>query len=69
MGVLDTSPVSMGATSRDALLATTRLARATDELLVTSTAFDVATRVHTLESLAELWPGLGAGRLDGGGLS
>ena len=40
-----------------------------DELLLTSTAFDVATRVHTLEALAELWPGLGAESLDGGGLS
>jgi alkanesulfonate monooxygenase SsuD/methylene tetrahydromethanopterin reductase-like flavin-dependent oxidoreductase (luciferase family) len=30
---------------------------------------DVATRLHTLEALAELWPGLGAGPLDGGGLS
>ena len=40
-----------------------------DELLVTATAFDVATRVHTLEALAEVWPGLGTGRLDGAGLS
>jgi len=45
-----------------------------DELMVTSTAFDVATRVHTLEALAGVWPGLGedglsAGRPGGSGLS
>jgi alkanesulfonate monooxygenase SsuD/methylene tetrahydromethanopterin reductase-like flavin-dependent oxidoreductase (luciferase family) len=27
-----------------------------DELMVTGTAYDVATRVHTLEQVAERWP-------------
>jgi luciferase family oxidoreductase group 1 len=45
-----------------------------DELVVTSTAFDAATRVHTLEALAGVWPGLGkdglsAGRPGGSGLT
>ena len=31
-----------------------------DELMITGTAFDVATRVHTLTQVAERWPGLAA---------
>jgi alkanesulfonate monooxygenase SsuD/methylene tetrahydromethanopterin reductase-like flavin-dependent oxidoreductase (luciferase family) len=47
------------------------LARRTgaDELLVTATTFDVATRVQTLEALAGAWPGLGSGSLSSSGLS
>src|SRR5665647_3930097 len=55
VGVLDTSPVAVGRTSRDALLATTQLARAADELGYAR--FWVAEH-HAMPAVASTSPGV-----------
>src|SRR5450830_128276 len=55
VGVLDTSPVAVGRTSRDALLATTQLAQAADELGYAR--FWVAEH-HAMPAVASTSPGV-----------